>query len=76
MMAVSHDDITELKCVFDERYVMQKACAEKQEEVNRKFSNDNTRIALLISQQKINNWLTLAIAGGIITLVIKSFFGG
>lgn len=76
MMAVSHDDITELKCVFDERYVMQKACAEKQEEVNRKFSNDNTRIALLISQQKINNWLTLAIAGGIITLVVKSFFGG
>lgn len=76
MMAVSHDDIIELKRVFDERYVMQKACAEKQEEVNRKFSNDNTRIALLISQQKINNWLTLAIAGGIITLVIKSFFGG
>lgn len=76
MMAVSHDDITELKRVFDERYVMQKACAEKQEEVNRKFSNDNTRIALLISQQKINNWLTLAIAGGITTLVIKSFFGG
>ena len=76
MMAVSHDDITELKRVFDERYVMQKACAEKQEEVNRKFSNDNTRITLLINQQKINNWLTLAIAGGIITLVIKSFFGG
>ena len=76
MMAVSHDDITELKRVFDERYVMQKACAEKQEEVNRKFSKDNTRITLLISQQKINNWLTLAIAGGITTLVIKSFFGG
>ena len=75
-MAVSHDDITELKRVFDERYVMQKACAEKQEEVNRKFSNDNTRITLLINQQKINNWLTLAIAGGIITLVIKSFLGG
>ena len=75
-MAVSHEDITELKAVFDERYVKQRDCAEKQEDVNRKFSNDNTRIALLISQQKINNWLTLAIAGGIVTLVIKSFFGG
>jgi len=27
-------------------------------------------------QQKINNWLTFAIAGGIITLVIKVFLGG
>lgn len=75
-MAVSHDDITELKRVFDERYVMQRVCAEKQEEVNKKFSNDNTRIELLINSLKLNNWLTSAIAGGIITLVIKSFFGG
>lgn len=73
---ISHEDITELQRVFDERYVLQKDCAEKQEEVNNKFSNDNTRIALLISKQQINNWLTLAIAGGIITLVVKSFFGG
>ena len=76
MMALSHDDITELKRVFDERYVKQSACAEKQEEVNKKFSNDNTRIELLINSLKFNNWLTSAIAGGIITLVIKSFFGG
>ena len=75
-MAVSHDDITELKRVFDERYVMQRVCAEKQEEVNKKFSNANTRIELLINSLKLNNWLTSAIAGGIITLVIKSFFGG
>ena len=62
--------------MFDERYVMQRVCAEKQEEVNKKFSNDNTRIELLINSLKLNNWLTSAIAGGIITLVIKSFFGG
>lgn len=73
---ISHDDITELKRVFDERYVRQTVCAEKQEEVNKKFSNDNTRIALLISQQKINNWLTLAIAGGIVALVVKVYLGG
>jgi hypothetical protein len=73
---ISHDDITELKRVFDERYVRQTVCAEKQEEVNKKFSNDNTRIALLISQQKFNNWLTLAIAGGIVALVLKVYLGG
>lgn len=75
-MAITHEDITELKKVFDDRYVLQSDCSETQEKISSKFSNDNTRIELLISQQKINNWLTLGIAGGIIALVIKVFLGG
>ena len=75
-MAITHEDITELKKVFDERYVLQSDCNEIQAGVNKKFANDDKRIDLLISQQKINNWLTLAIAGGIISLVIKVFLGG
>ena len=75
-MAITHEDITELKKVFDDRYVMIEDCKETQEKVNTKFSNDDKRIELLINQQKINNWLTLAIAGGIISLVIKVFIGG
>jgi hypothetical protein len=75
-MAVTHEDITELKKVFDDRYVMIEDCKETQEKVNNKFSNDDKRIELLINQQKINNWLTLAIASGIIALVIKVFLGG
>ena len=75
-MAITHEDITELKKVFDDRYVLQCSCSEIQEANNSKFANDDKRIDLLISQQKINNWLTLAIAGGIISLVIKVFLGG
>ena len=60
----------------DEKYVKIEDCNEKQTTVNNKFSNDDKRIELLINQQKINNWLTLAIAGGIISLVIKVFLGG
>lgn len=75
-MAITHEDIQFLKKEFDDRYVLQKDCNEIQEGVNRKFANDDKRIDLLISQQKINNWLTLAIAGGIISLVIKVFLGG
>ena len=75
-MAITHEDITELKKVFDDRYVLQSDCSETQEKISGKFSNDNTRIELLISQQKINNWLTLGIASGIIALVIKAFLGG
>ncbi len=75
-MALTHEDIMELKKVFDDRYVKIEDCNEKQEQVNKKFANDDKRIDLLINQQKINNWLTLAIAGGIISLVIKVFLGG
>lgn len=75
-MAITHEDITELKKVFDDRYVLQSDCSEIQEKISSKFSNDNTRIELLISQQKINNWLTLGIASGITALVIKAFLGG
>ena len=75
-MAITHEDITELKRVFDDRYVMIEDCKDTQKQVNNKFSNDDKRIELLINQQKINNWLTLAIASGIIALVIKVFLGG
>ena len=73
-MAISNEDIQLLKKEFDDRYVLQKDCNEIQEGVNKKFANDDKRIDLLISQQKINNWLTLAIASGIISLVIKVYF--
>lgn len=75
-MAVNHEDIQELKKVFDDRYVLQSDCDEVQKEMNKKFSNDDKRIELLIHQQTINNWLTGAIASGIIALLIKVFIGG
>lgn len=79
-MALTHEEIQQLKreifAEADEKYVAIDVCNEKQSEVNKKFANDDKRIDLLISQQKINNWLTLAIAGGIISLVIKVFLGG
>lgn len=73
---ITHEDITELKKVFDDRYVMIEDCKDTQRQVSSKLSNDDKRIELLINQQKINNWLTLAVASGIIALVIKVFLGG
>lgn len=75
-MTITHDDIQELKRVFDDRYVLQSDCSETQEKISNRLSSDNTRIELIISQQKINNWLTGAIASGIIALLIKVFLGG
>ena len=75
-MAVSHEDIQELKKAFDDRYVLQSDCDATQQKINNKFANDDKRIELLVRQQAINNWLTGAIASGIITLLIKVFLGG
>lgn len=75
-MALTHDDFTEIKRVLDDRYVRIEDCNEKQESVNKKFANDDKRIEILIRQQNINNWLTGAIASGIIALLIKVFLGG
>ena len=75
-MPVNHEDIQELKKVFDDRYVLQTDCDTTQQKINGKFANDDKRIELLINQQTINNWLTGAIASGIIALLIKVFIGG
>ena len=75
-MAVTHEDIQELKRVFDDRYVLQSDCDATQAAVNKKFANDDKRIEILIHQQTINNWLTGAIASGIIALLIKVYIGG
>ena len=75
-MAVNHEDIQELKKVFDDRYVLQSDCDATQQKINNKFANDDKRIELLVRQQTINNWLTGAIASGIIALLIKVFIGG
>lgn len=75
-MALTHEDIQELKKVFDDRYVLQIDCDTVQQKINSKFANDDKRIELLVRQQTINNWLTGAIASGIIALLIKVFIGG
>ena len=75
-MPLTHEDIQELKKVFDDRYVMQADCDATQAQMNKKFANDDKRIELIIHQQAINNWLTGAIASGIIALLIKVFLGG
>lgn len=74
-MPIEHEDIQELKKVFDDRYVLQSDCNEIQSEVNSKFSNDNVRISKLISQMETWNKLLWTIAtatvGALVTSVIQ-----
>ena len=68
---IDNDDIRRL----DNIYVRKDDCNNIQLDVDRKLANDSTRFAVLEYQQKLNNWLTGAICGGIIALLIKVYLG-
>ena len=61
---------------LDEIYVRKDDCQDIQTSVENKLANDSTRFAVLEYQQKLNNWLTGSICGGIIALLIKVYLGG
>ena len=69
---IDNDDIKRL----DSIYVRKDDCNNIQLDVDRKLANDSTRFAVLEYQQKLNNWLTGAICGGIIALLIKVYLVG
>ena len=69
------DELKELQGHFDDRYVLKSDCNDTKAKITGMLANDDKRIEILIHQQKINNWLTLAIASGIVALVIKVFLG-
>ncbi len=79
-MQMEHSEYLKLQAQlqdhFDGRYRKIDDCDDIVDTLDKKVTKDNVRLAIIEQQQKINNWLTLAIAGGIIALVIKVFLGG
>lgn len=67
---------TQLQSEFDSRYVKIIDCEQKSDGLEKLLNKDNVRLVVIEQQQKVNNWLTAAIAGGIVALVIKVFLGG
>jgi hypothetical protein len=61
---------------FDGRYRKIDDCEEVVSGFEKNLNKDNVRLAVIEQQQRINNWLTLGIASGIVALVIKVFLGG
>lgn len=59
-----------------EIFVRKNECFDYSKKVADKFSSDNARLAVIEQQQKVNNWLSLTIAAGVIALVFKVFLGG
>lgn len=58
------------------RYVAKEACQERQKANDRKFANDDKRLAVIETFQRIQTWLLVAIGGGIVGILVKLFVGG
>ena len=74
-MAITHEDIKELQSVFDDRYVLQSDCDAVQTEMNKRFSRDDKKLAVLDLKMTACVWLMGIIASGLIALVIRAYLG-
>ena len=72
---MTNEERHELFELLDTRYQRIDTCAGSMNDIEKKLHNDDKRLAVIEFQQKVNNWLTAAIASGIVALVIKVFLG-
>ena len=69
---IDENDIERLKEIF----VPRQECQSINEEIKTKLSSDLVRLAVIENQLKVITWLLYAVAGGVITMLIKLLFGG
>ena len=70
-MALEENDIDRLREIF----VSRQECQEINEEIKTKLSSDLVRLAVIENQLKVITWILYAVAGGVITMLIKMLFG-
>ncbi len=69
---IDKDDIDRLKEIF----VTRLECDNTMDAINKKISQEDVRLAVIEHQLKTITWLLTAVGGGVITMLIKMFFGG
>ncbi len=71
-MALDENDIDRLKEIF----VSRKECQDINEDIKSNLTKDLVRLSVIENQLKIITWVLYAVAGGVITMLIKMLFGG
>lgn len=78
-MQMNHEEFiaiqNQLQDHFDGRYRKIADCDDISEAFEKRVSKDNVRLAVIEQQNKLMLWVLAAIGGGIITMLIKMFFG-
>ena len=68
---IDENDIDRLKEIF----VSRKECQDINEEIQSNLTKDLVRLSVIENQLKIITWVLYAVAGGVITMLIKMLFG-
>lgn len=71
-MALEDHDIERLKEIF----VTRQECQKQTDGFESKLNKDLVRLAVIETEMKQIKWLITAVAGGVITMLVKMFFGG
>ena len=71
-MALEDHDIGRLKEIF----VTRQECQKQTDGFEAKLNKDLVRLAVIETEMKQIKWLITAVAGGVITMLVKMFFGG
>ena len=69
---IDEKDLERMKEIF----VTRKECQQTTDGIETKLSSDLVRLAVIENQLKVITWLLYAVAGGVITMLIKILFGG
>lgn len=73
-MPITREDIAILKDEFDDRYVLAADCNDKQENINRKFANDDKRIEIVMHDFNVIKKLMWAVATASIGSLVTALF--
>lgn len=71
-MALEGHDIDRLKEIF----VTRQECQKQTDSFESKLNKDLVRLAVIETQLSQIKWILTAVGGGIITMLVKMFFGG
>ena len=71
-MPIDEKDIARLKEIF----VTRQECQQQTDGFEKKLNKDLVRLAVIETEMKQIKWLITAVAGGVITMLVKMFFGG
>ena len=71
-MALEDNDIDRLKEIFVTRH----ECQRSTDNFEAKLNKDLVRLAVIETQLGQIKWILTAVGGGVITMLVKMFFGG
>lgn len=71
-MALEDHDVERLKEIF----VTRQECQKSTDNFEAKLNKDLVRLAVIETQLGQIKWILTAVGGGVITMLVKMFFGG